>query len=368
MTNELSYLLIVHVSVDRLFEAAILNHFAWKHPFQLLNQAPLNQLPTMDEEHESEGGPLYPWYGLELEPYKAMDNFYMFWTILLAILEPYKAMDNFYMFWTILLAILAMDNFYMFWTILLAILGAAFNVLLWIAHLRKEVVNQRADIVNILYVHLSFNNFFKSVVGVLYGVLVMNSPWTQPISYHFPNRSGEVVAKGGGAVYCNIFGPIQQINIVQGVLLLFLLLLFKMITKFYPHVRDMISKKRRIANIILFVSWTISVLGAILTFATGEMYYMDNLSGICYTTENRGVPGVGVFLFCLPALIGIIGILIMCIFLTYMYKTAREQSDPSKLITMLIYTAVFILCEAPIWLIYFMYNCEEGAERAGKAH
>eukprot|EP00116_Pleurobrachia_bachei_P014197 sb/3474459/ len=29
---------------------------------------------------------------------------------------------------------------------------------------------------------------------------------------------------------------------------------------------------------------------------------------------------------------------------------------------MLIYTAVFILCEAPIWLIYFMYNCEEGAK------
>jgi hypothetical protein len=46
-------------------------------------------------------------------------------------------------------------------------------------------------------------------------------------------------------------------------------------------------------------------------------------------------------------------------------KTSGEHRDSTKLIIILIYTTVFVLCEGPIWLIYFLYNIEEGIKWMG---
>ena len=60
-----------------------------------------------------------------------------------------------------------------------------------------------------------------------------------------------------------------------------------------------------------------SVTGALCTYVVSEAYYMDNLSGFCYTTENKTFPGIGVFLFCLPPLISCAIILVMLVVLLY---------------------------------------------------
>ncbi|KAL5266199.1 hypothetical protein ACHWQZ_G003569 [Mnemiopsis leidyi] len=92
---------------------------------------------------------------------------------------------------------------------------------------------------------------------------------------------------------------------------------------------------------------------------------MDNMSGFCYTTENKAFPGVGVFLLCIPPIISCLFIVAMLIVLLYQYLLQRKakdtlHSDETKLIIILIYTTIFVLCEGPIWLIYFLYNSEEG--------
>ena len=60
-----------------------------------------------------------------------------------------------------------------------------------------------------------------------------------------------------------------------------------------------------------------SISGTLCTFLVSEAYYMDNMSGFCYTTENKAFPGVGVFLLCIPPIISCLLIVAMLIVLLY---------------------------------------------------